>query len=208
MTIRLDDEALAVFLIGTKISNNLPPFLTPIIVCSIILSLNIRTMLHFMNWNLVYPLLPLLKIGLSRWTILISPDCESSPGDLIRLFPCPGCAAHIPLPPSKKRNTDLTFCILTVSLRHSLILPTTNERIRRNTSEVTSPFTWADIEDDVRLYYSRLDFNSDSSSVKTAVAPVAPVTIESSVAAIFANSPLVVSSDSRYIFSLMGLLLI
>ncbi|PKB92510.1 hypothetical protein RhiirA5_387712, partial [Rhizophagus irregularis] len=40
----------------------------------------------------------------------ISPNCESSPGDLIRLSPCPGCAAHTPLPPSKKRNADLTLC--------------------------------------------------------------------------------------------------
>ncbi|PKC15707.1 hypothetical protein RhiirA5_394828 [Rhizophagus irregularis] len=137
----------------------------------------------------------------------ISPDCESSPGDLIRLSPCPGCAAHIPLPPSKKRNTDLTLCTPTVSLRHSLILPTTNERIRRNTSEVTSPFTWADIEDDVRLYYSRLDFDSDSLSADTVVAPVTPVTIESSAAAVFANSPLVISLDSRYIFFTDGSLI-
>ncbi|EXX66575.1 hypothetical protein RirG_122490 [Rhizophagus irregularis DAOM 197198w] len=109
----------------------------------------------------------------------ISPDCESSPGDLIRLSPCPGCAAHTPLLPSKKRNVDLTLCTPTVSLQHSLILPTTNERIRRTTSEVTSPFTWADIEDGVRLYYSRLDFDSDSSSADTAIVPITPVTIES-----------------------------
>ncbi|GET64616.1 RNA-directed DNA polymerase from mobile element jockey-like [Rhizophagus irregularis DAOM 181602=DAOM 197198] len=118
----------------------------------------------------------------------VSPDCESSPGDLIRLSPCPGCAAHIPLPPSKKRNADLTLCTTTVSLRHSLILPTTNERIRSNTSEVTSPFTWADIEDGVRLYYSRLDFDFDSPSAETVVAPVTPVTIESSATAVFAKS--------------------
>ncbi|GET63016.1 RNA-directed DNA polymerase from mobile element jockey-like [Rhizophagus irregularis DAOM 181602=DAOM 197198] len=120
----------------------------------------------------------------------ISPDCESSSGDLIRLSPCPGCAAHTPLPPSKKRNADLTLCTPTVSLQHSLILPTTNERIRRTTSEVTSPFTWADIEDGVRLYYSRLDFDSDSSSADTTIVPNTPVTIESSAAAVFANSPL------------------
>ncbi|GBC17050.2 ribonuclease H-like domain-containing protein [Rhizophagus irregularis DAOM 181602=DAOM 197198] len=137
----------------------------------------------------------------------ISPDCESSPGDLIRLSPCPGCAAHTPLPPSKKRNADLTLCTPTVSLQHSLILPTTNERIRRTTSEVTSPFTWADIEDGVRLYYSRLDLDSDSSSADTAIAPDTPVTIESSAAAVFANSPLVVSSDSRYIFFTDGSLI-
>ncbi|PKY36377.1 hypothetical protein RhiirB3_458856, partial [Rhizophagus irregularis] len=137
----------------------------------------------------------------------ISPDCESSPGDLIRLSPCPGCAAHIPLPPSKKRNADLTLCTPTVSLQHSLILPTTNERIRRNTSEVTSPFTWADIEDGVRLYYSRWDFDFDSASIDTVVAPVTPVTIESSAAAVFANSPLVVSPDSHYIFFTDGSLI-
>ncbi|PKB94583.1 hypothetical protein RhiirA5_438455 [Rhizophagus irregularis] len=116
----------------------------------------------------------------------ISPDCESSPGDLIRLAPCLGCAAHIPLPPSKKRNADLTICTSTVSLQHSFILLTTNERIRRNTSEVTSSFTWTDIEDGVRLYYSRLDFNFDSPPADT---DVAPFTIESSAAAVFANSP-------------------
>ncbi|EXX58863.1 ribonuclease HI [Rhizophagus irregularis DAOM 181602=DAOM 197198] len=127
----------------------------------------------------------------------ISPDCNSSPGDLIRLSPCPGCAAHSPLPPSKKRNADLTLCTPTVSLQHSLILPTNNERIRRNTSEVTSPLTWADIEDVVRLYYSRLDFDSDPLSADTVVASVPPVTIESSAAAVFANSLLVISC---YIF--------
>ncbi|PKY36957.1 hypothetical protein RhiirB3_460862, partial [Rhizophagus irregularis] len=134
----------------------------------------------------------------------ISPDCESSPGDLIRLAPCLGCAAHIPLPPSKKRNADLTICTSTVSLQHSFILLTTNERIRRNTSEVTSSFTWTDIEDGVRLYYSRLDFNFDSPPADT---DVAPFTIESSAAAVFANSPLVMSSDSRYIFFTDGSLI-
>ncbi|PKB92432.1 hypothetical protein RhiirA5_444714, partial [Rhizophagus irregularis] len=109
----------------------------------------------------------------------VSPDCESSPGDLIRLTPCPGCAAHVPLPPSKKRNADLTLCTLTVSLQHSLILPTTNERIRHNTSEVTSTFTWADIEDGVRLYYSRLDFDFDSPSNDIFETAAPPITIES-----------------------------
>ncbi|GET63142.1 hypothetical protein RIR_jg20184.t1 [Rhizophagus irregularis DAOM 181602=DAOM 197198] len=54
----------------------------------------------------------------------------------------------------------------------------------------------ADIEDGVRLYYSRLDFASDFPSADTIVAPVAPITIESSTAAVFANSPLVASLDS------------
>ncbi|GET60783.1 ribonuclease H-like domain-containing protein [Rhizophagus irregularis DAOM 181602=DAOM 197198] len=137
----------------------------------------------------------------------ISSDCESSPGDLIRLSPCPGCVAHIPLPPSKKRNADLTLCTPTVSLQHSLILPTTNERIKRTTSEMTSLFTWADIEDGVRLYYSRLEIDIDFSPANTTVASVTPVTIESSATAVFANSPLVISSDSRYTFFTDGSLI-
>ncbi|GET52551.1 RNA-directed DNA polymerase from mobile element jockey-like [Rhizophagus irregularis DAOM 181602=DAOM 197198] len=137
----------------------------------------------------------------------VSPDCESSPGDLIRLSPCPGCAAHTPLPPSKKRNADLTLCTPTVSLQHSLILPTINERIRRHTSAVSSPFTWADIEDGVRLYYSRLDFDFDSPPDDIVEVSAPLITIESSAAAVFANSPLVVSSDSRYIFFTDGSLI-
>ncbi|GET66400.1 RNA-directed DNA polymerase from mobile element jockey-like [Rhizophagus irregularis DAOM 181602=DAOM 197198] len=137
----------------------------------------------------------------------VSPDCEFSPGDLIRLSPCPGCVAHTPLAPSKKWNVDLTLCTPTVSLQHSLILPTTNERIRCNTSEVTSSFTWADIEDGVRLYYSRLDFDFDSPSDDIVEALVPPITIESSAAAVFAASPLVVSSDSRYTFFTDGSLI-
>ncbi|PKB96790.1 hypothetical protein RhiirA5_434234 [Rhizophagus irregularis] len=54
----------------------------------------------------------------------------------------------------------------------------------------------ADIEDGVRLYYSRLDFSSDFPSADTVVASVAPITIESSAAAVFANFPLVASLDS------------
>ncbi|PKB95534.1 hypothetical protein RhiirA5_436532 [Rhizophagus irregularis] len=137
----------------------------------------------------------------------VSSNCESSPGELIKLSSCPGCAAHIPLPPSKKWNADLTLCTPTVSLQHSLILPTTNERIRRNTSEVTSPFTWADIEDGVRLYYSRLDFASDSPPADTTVASATHITVESSATAIFANSPLVAFVESRYIFFTDGSLI-
>ncbi|PKK66072.1 hypothetical protein RhiirC2_785270 [Rhizophagus irregularis] len=138
----------------------------------------------------------------------VSLNCESLPGDLIKLAPCFCCAAHIPLLPSKKWNADLTLCTPIVSLHHSLTLPTFNEWIRCNTFKVTSPLTWADIEDSVRLYYSRLDFAPNFSPEKTIEAPVIPTTVESSAAAIFANSPLVPFADSCYIFSLMGLLLI
>ncbi|PKY34241.1 hypothetical protein RhiirB3_453770, partial [Rhizophagus irregularis] len=187
MTIWLDDMALAVSLFGTKIFNKLPPRLWFSHLCKQLLVQANRGTCSIVHW--------------------ISPECEFSPGDLIRLSPYPDCAAHTPLPPSKKRNADLTLCMPMISLQHSLILPTTNERIRRTTSEVTSPFTWADIEDGVRLYYSRLDFDSDSSSTDTVIAPATPVTIESSAAAVFANSPLVMSSDSHYTFFTDGSLI-
>uniref|UniRef100_U9UGR4 Uncharacterized protein n=1 Tax=Rhizophagus irregularis (strain DAOM 181602 / DAOM 197198 / MUCL 43194) TaxID=747089 RepID=U9UGR4_RHIID len=116
----------------------------------------------------------------------ISPDCESSPGE---------------------QNTDLTLCTPKVSLSHLLILPTINEQIRCDTSEVTSPFTWADIEDGVRLYYSRLDIAPDFSPINTIEAPVIPITIESSAVAIFANSPLIPSTDSHYTFFTDGSLI-
>ncbi|PKK74511.1 hypothetical protein RhiirC2_774686, partial [Rhizophagus irregularis] len=107
----------------------------------------------------------LVQAGRGTYSIVhwVSPNCESSPGELIKLSPCPGCAAHISLPPSKKRNADLTLCILTVSLQQSLILPTTNKQIR---------------QDGVRLYYSRLNFASDSSPTMTTVASATPTTVK------------------------------
>ncbi|GET50333.1 hypothetical protein GLOIN_2v1783661 [Rhizophagus irregularis DAOM 181602=DAOM 197198] len=138
----------------------------------------------------------------------ISSDCDSSPGDIIKLTPCPGCAAHTPLLPSKKQNDDLTLCtIQNVSLQHSLILPTTNEQIRCNTSEVVSLYTWANIEDGVCLHYNRWDIAPDFSSIDAIEAPVTSTTIEFSAAAVFANSPLIPSIDSRYIFFTDGSLI-
>ncbi|GET63164.1 hypothetical protein GLOIN_2v1783661 [Rhizophagus irregularis DAOM 181602=DAOM 197198] len=81
----------------------------------------------------------------------ISSNCESSPGELIKLSSCP--------------------------------------------------------EDGVRLYYSRLDFASDSPPADTTVASATPITVESSAAAVFANSPLVASVESRYIFFTDGSLI-
>ncbi|PKB95967.1 hypothetical protein RhiirA5_404553 [Rhizophagus irregularis] len=137
----------------------------------------------------------------------ISPDCESSPGDVIKLLLCPGCAAHIPLLPSKRRNADLTLCKPKVTLQHLLILPISNERIRCNTTEVTTLFTWTDIEDGVHLHYNRWDIAPDFSPIDAIEASVIPTTIESSAAAVFANSPLIPSTDSRYIFFTDGSLI-
>uniref|UniRef100_U9UGF5 Uncharacterized protein n=1 Tax=Rhizophagus irregularis (strain DAOM 181602 / DAOM 197198 / MUCL 43194) TaxID=747089 RepID=U9UGF5_RHIID len=104
----------------------------------------------------------------------ISPYCVSSPGD-IKLSPCTGCAAHTSIPFSKKRKADLTLCTQKVSLIHS---------------HLTSLLTWADIDKLVRSY-SLMD--------SPEALPIS-LTIESSAAAVFANSPLVPSLDSHYIF--------
>ncbi|PKY30867.1 hypothetical protein RhiirB3_392893 [Rhizophagus irregularis] len=59
---------------------------------------------------------------------------------------------------------------------------------------------WADIKDGIRFYYNRWDVAPDFSPVDTIEAPVIPTTVKSSAAAIFANSPLIPSTDSCYIF--------
>lgn len=120
------------------------------------------------------------------------PDCVSSPGDNIKLSPCAGCAAHTPMPAAKKWPAELTLCTQKISLLHALILPTTNECIKHNTTDVSSPFTWANINEIVCSYYNHLN--------------IAP-TIESSAAEVFANLPLIPSSDSCYKFFMDGSLI-
>ncbi|GBB85664.1 hypothetical protein RclHR1_12140013 [Rhizophagus clarus] len=97
-------------------------------------------------------------------------DCLSSPGDVIRLRSCPGCEAHIPFPSANKYTAVLPRCIFKVSLLKSLILPTDCERIRQTTTEVISPYSWADLSITVIPYYRRLDilpaFSSSSSIVE------------------------------------------
>ncbi|EXX60401.1 hypothetical protein RirG_180190 [Rhizophagus irregularis DAOM 197198w] len=68
-------------------------------------------------------------------------------------------------------------------------------------------FTWADIEDGVRFHYNRWDIAPDFSPINTIEAPVIPITIESSTVAIFANSPLIPSTDSHYTFFTDGSLI-
>ncbi|PKY25054.1 hypothetical protein RhiirB3_439842 [Rhizophagus irregularis] len=104
-------------------------------------------------------------------------------------------------------NADLILCTPKVSLQHSLILPTINEQIRCNTSEVTSLFTWSDIEDGVRLHFNRWDITPDFSPVDAIETPIIPTTIESSATAIFANSLLIPFTDSHYIFFTDGSLI-
>ncbi|CAB4436227.1 unnamed protein product [Rhizophagus irregularis] len=75
------------------------------------------------------------------------------------MTPCPGCDAHdASLSIGNRNPTDpLPRCTRQISNPQSLILDTHNERILHSTTTNTSPFTWADIEDQVRLHYSRWD---------------------------------------------------
>ncbi|GBC05507.1 hypothetical protein RclHR1_06260013 [Rhizophagus clarus] len=90
-------------------------------------------------------------------------DCFSSPGDVIRLRPCPGCDAHVPFPAASKYTAVAPQCTFTVSLLRSLILPTNCERIWQNTTDVVSPYSWADLCNIVVSYYIRLSISPDFS---------------------------------------------
>ncbi|GBB94298.1 hypothetical protein RclHR1_23270006 [Rhizophagus clarus] len=91
-------------------------------------------------------------------------DCLSSPGDIIRLHPCPGCDAHVPFSAANKYTAVEPQCTFTVSLLRSLILPTNCERIWQNTTDVVSPYFWADLCSTVVSYYNRLSIPPDLSS--------------------------------------------
>ncbi|GBC02431.1 hypothetical protein RclHR1_04610017 [Rhizophagus clarus] len=91
-------------------------------------------------------------------------DCLSSPGDVIRLHPCPGCDAHVPFPTVDKYTTVAPQCTFTVSLLKSLILPTNCACIRQTTTEVVSPYSWADLCDVVTSYCHHLSIFPDFSS--------------------------------------------
>ncbi|GBB86990.1 hypothetical protein RclHR1_13440008 [Rhizophagus clarus] len=90
-------------------------------------------------------------------------DCLSSPGDIIRLRPCPDCDAHVPFPSTHKYSAVQPRCTFTISLLRSMILPTNCERIRQSTSEVLFLHTWADLSITVILYYRRLNLLPDFS---------------------------------------------
>ncbi|GBB97708.1 hypothetical protein RclHR1_30450002 [Rhizophagus clarus] len=88
-------------------------------------------------------------------------DCLFSPGDVIRLRPCPGCKVHVLFPSADKYTPVPPRCTFKISLLKSLILPTNCERIRPTTMEVISPHSWADLSIILIPYYRRLDILSD-----------------------------------------------
>ncbi|GBB97149.1 hypothetical protein RclHR1_29280004 [Rhizophagus clarus] len=113
-----------------------------------------------------------LTVQLKKDTCIIvhwTSDCFSSPGDVIRLHLCPGCDAHVPFPAANKYTTIKPRCTFTISLLRSLILPTHNERIRLNTTEVVSPYSWADLCTMVVSYYACLSIPPDFSSSPSVV---------------------------------------
>ncbi|GBC10538.1 hypothetical protein RclHR1_00970039 [Rhizophagus clarus] len=115
-------------------------------------------------------------------------DCLSSPGDIIRLRPCPGCYAHVLFPSTNKYTTVPPRCTFKISLLKSLILPTNCERIRQSTTEVVSPYSWADLSITVVPYYRRLNILPDFSSSSLIVG------CDSTVASPLGDLPLLPSS--------------
>ncbi|GBB85357.1 hypothetical protein RclHR1_11900007 [Rhizophagus clarus] len=113
-------------------------------------------------------LVPGVTTTQKNWHWLLS-DCLSSPGDVIRLHPCPRCEAHVLFPSANKYTAVPPRCTFKVFLLKSLILPTDCKRIRQTTTEVISPYSWADLSNTIVPYYRRLnilpDFSSSSSVV-------------------------------------------
>ncbi|GET54163.1 ribonuclease H-like domain-containing protein [Rhizophagus irregularis DAOM 181602=DAOM 197198] len=138
-------------------------------------------------------------------------DCVTRPNDVITLTPCPGCSKHVPVTHTKSNPTDVTpLCIIPkLSPLRSLILPTTQERIRHDTTAITSPFTWADLDESVRSYYGRLDIHPDFSQevVVTLPSPSPPPSLGSAAPLAFAASPLATPPDNHYCFYTDGSLI-
>ncbi|CAB4402548.1 unnamed protein product [Rhizophagus irregularis] len=147
--------------------------------------------------------------GTSTIVHWVDPFCVDSPGNIITLTPCPGCDAHAPLSIGNRNPTDpLPQCTRKISNPHSLILVTHNERICHTTTTITSPYTWADIEDTVRLHYNRWDMAPDFSPIDSTSITLPPkLTAASSTELVFANSPIFPSSDSCYKFYTDGSLI-
>ncbi|GBB94806.1 hypothetical protein RclHR1_24170004 [Rhizophagus clarus] len=101
-------------------------------------------------------------------------DCLSSPDDVIHLRPCPGCDAHVPFPAANKYTAVEPRCTFTVSLLRSLILLTDCERIRQSTTFVVSPYSWADLCDQMVSYCNRLSIPPNFSSSFSTIDDVSP----------------------------------
>ncbi|GBB89696.1 hypothetical protein RclHR1_01650003 [Rhizophagus clarus] len=124
-------------------------------------------------------------------------DCHSSPGDIIRLRPYPGCDAHVSFPSACKYTAVQPRCTFKISLLRSMILPTNCERIRQSTLEVLSPYTWADLSITVIPYYRRLNLLPDFSSSSFVVEDdptVAPLVDDQ----FLLSSPVPLPSGSHY----------
>ncbi|GET55689.1 RNA-directed DNA polymerase from mobile element jockey-like [Rhizophagus irregularis DAOM 181602=DAOM 197198] len=138
-------------------------------------------------------------------------DCVTRPNDVITLTPCPGCSKHVPVSHTKNQPSDVTpLCIIPkLSPLRSLILPTTQERIRHDTTNITSPFTWADLDESVRSYYGRLDIQPNFSQAEVVIlpSPSLPPTLDSAASLAFAASPLATPPDNHYCFYTDGSLI-
>ncbi|CAB4431441.1 unnamed protein product [Rhizophagus irregularis] len=123
--------------------------------------------------------------GTSNIVHWLDPSCVDSPGNIITLTPCPGCDAHdSSLSIGNRHPTDpLPRCVRQVSNPHSLILETHNERILHSTTTNTSPFTWADIEDQVRLHYNRWDMITPDFSPIDTTSMALPATLTAAASA-------------------------
>ncbi|GBC18141.2 RNA-directed DNA polymerase from mobile element jockey-like [Rhizophagus irregularis DAOM 181602=DAOM 197198] len=138
-------------------------------------------------------------------------DCVTRPNDVITLTPCPGCSKHVPVTHTKSNPTDVTpLCIIPkLSPLRSLLLPTTQERIRHDTTTIASPFTWADLDETVRSYYGRLDIqpNFSQEDVVTLPSPSPLPSLGSAAPLAFAASPLATPPDNHYCFYTDGSLI-
>ncbi|GBC53064.1 ribonuclease H-like domain-containing protein [Rhizophagus irregularis DAOM 181602=DAOM 197198] len=127
------------------------------------------------------------------------------------LSPCPGCTKHVPITHTKSRPTDVTpLCIIPkLSPLRSLLLPTTQERIRHDTTTITSPFTWADLDETVRTYYGRLDIQPNFAQVDVVALPSSssPPSLGSATSLAFAASPLATPPNNHYCFYTDGSLI-
>ncbi|GBC39586.1 RNA-directed DNA polymerase from mobile element jockey-like [Rhizophagus irregularis DAOM 181602=DAOM 197198] len=138
-------------------------------------------------------------------------DCVTRPNDVNTLTPCPICSKHVPVTHTKSNPTDVTpLCIIPkLSPLRSLLLPTTQKRIRHDTTTITSPFTWADLDETVRTYYGRLDIqpNFSPEDVITFPSPSLPPSLDSATPFAFAASPLATPPDNHYCFYTDGSLI-
>ncbi|GET55571.1 RNA-directed DNA polymerase from mobile element jockey-like [Rhizophagus irregularis DAOM 181602=DAOM 197198] len=86
---------------------------------------------------------------------------------------------------------------------------TTQERIRHDTTTITSPFTWADLDESVTSYYGRLDIlpNFSHGDVVTLPSPSPPSFLGPAAPLAFAASPLATPPDNHYCFYTDGSLI-